>query len=202
MSKSILVLVALVLSAALPLARADLAPGQPAPTFRLSDTSGKRVSLDDFRGRLVVLEWVNHGCPFVRKHYGSGNMQSLHERYGAQGVVWLTIQSTHPGHGDYQGPAELAAAMQAAGAAPTATLLDADGAVGRLYGARVTPHMYVIDTAGRLAYAGAIDSIRSADPDDVRRAHNHVVAALDALAGGRAVPIANTAAYGCSIKYR
>jgi hypothetical protein len=183
-------------------ARADAVPGQPAPSFRLSDTAGRPVSLADYRGRIVVLEWVNHGCPFVRKHYGSGNMQALQQRYVAKGVVWLSIQSTHPDHPDYQAPDALAAAMRAAGAAQTATLLDADGAVGRLYGARTTPHMYLVDAAGVLAYAGAIDDIRSAKPEDVQRASNHVAASIDALLAGRAVPLASTVPYGCSVKYR
>jgi len=183
-------------------ARADALPGQPAPAFRLNDTAGRPVSLADFRGRIVVLEWVNHGCPFVRKHYGSGNMQALQKRYVARGVVWLSIQSTHPDHQDYQGPEALAAAMRAAGAAQTATLLDADGTVGRLYGARTTPHMYLVDARGVLAYAGAIDDIRSANPGDVKRANNHVAASLDALLAGSPVPLASTAPYGCSVKYR
>jgi len=160
------------------------------------------VSLADFRGRIVVLEWVNHGCPFVRKHYGSGNMQALQKRYVDKGVVWLSIQSTHPDHPDYQAPQALAAAMRAAGAAQTATLLDGDGEVGRLYGARTTPHMYLVDARGVLAYAGAIDDIRSANPQDVKRANNHVAASLDALLAGRAVPLASTVPYGCSVKYR
>jgi len=195
-----LVVLSLVLAAAG--ARADALPGQPAPAFRLPDTAGREVSLADFKGRLVVLEWFNHGCPFVRKHYGSGNMQSLQQRYVAKGVVWLSIQSTHPEHPDFQSAQALAGEMRSAGAAQSATLLDADGAVGRLYGARTTPHMYVIDTQGRLAYAGAIDDIRSADPDDVKRANNHVATALDALLAGQPVPVARTVPYGCSVKYR
>jgi len=183
-------------------ALADAIPGQAAPAFRLQDTSGQPVSLADFKGKFVVLEWVNHGCPFVRKHYGSGNMQALQQRYVGRGVVWLSIQSTHPEHPDYQAPPALAAAMRSAGAAQTATLVDADGAVGRSYGAKTTPHMYVIDPAGLLAYAGAIDDIRSASPEDVKRANNHVAAALDALLAGRAVPVASTVPYGCSVKYR
>lgn len=195
-------LTGLALALAVGAARADAVPGQPAPAFRLNDTAGAPVSLADFRGRIVVLEWVNHGCPFVRKHYGSGNMQALQKRYVEKGVVWLSIQSTHPDHPDYQAAQVLAAAMRAAGAAQTATLLDADGDVGRLYGARTTPHMYLVDARGVLAYAGAIDDVRSANPQDVKRANNHVAASLDALLAGRAVPLASTVPYGCSVKYR
>jgi hypothetical protein len=192
----------LVAFAAWPPARADALPGQPAPAFSLPDAQGRIVSLADFKGRTVVLEWVNHNCPFVRKHYGSGNMQALQKRAGGQGVTWLAIQSTHPGHPEYQAPDRLAAAMKEAGAAPTATLMDADGAVGRRYGARTTPHMYVIDASGRVVYAGGIDDRRSTDPQDVRGARNYVSAALDDLAAGRAVATASAPPYGCSVKYR
>ncbi len=183
-------------------ARADVSPGRPAPDFALRDTSGNTVSLASQRGKVVVLEWVNHGCPFVRKHYGSNNMQSLQKRYGGQGVVWFAIQSTHPGHPDYQDPPALEAAMRAAGAAPAATLLDPDGEVGRKYAARTTPQMFVIDARGVVAYAGAIDDRRSTNPDDVKVATNHVAAALDAIKAGKPVAPASTVPYGCSVKYR
>lgn len=186
----------------MPLAAADVAPGASAPQFRLTDTAGNAVSLAEHRGKIVVLEWVNFGCPFVAKHYGSGNMQSLQKKYRARDVVWLSIQSTHPGHPDYEDPASLAASMRAKGGTPSATLLDPDGSVGRLYGAKTTPHMYVVDPKGVLAYAGAIDDRRSANPEDVKTANNHVAAALDALQAGRAVVPASTVPYGCSVKYR
>jgi peroxiredoxin len=183
-------------------ALADVVVGQPAPAFSLPDASGRSVALADLKGRTVVLEWINPQCPFVRKHYGAQNMQSLQKRYTGQGVVWLAIQSTHPGHPEHFAPAELAEHLKAAGGAPTAILMDDDGKVGRLYGARTTPHMYVIDPAGRLVYAGAIDDKRSADPQDVKTARNHVAAALDELKAGRPVSVASTVPYGCSVKYR
>jgi peroxiredoxin len=182
--------------------RADAVPGSPAPAFTLTDTLGKPVSLSDFKGRLVVLEWVNHGCPFVRKHYGAGNMQSLQKSFREQGVVWLSIQSTNPDHQDYQAPAALEQTMRKSGAAQHATLMDPEGKVGRLYGAKVTPQLYLIDQAGILRYAGAIDNIRSTDQADIARARNYIAAALDAVLAGRTVADRRTTAYGCTIKYR
>jgi peroxiredoxin len=181
---------------------ADASPGRVAPAFSLRDTTGKEVALADFRGRVVVLEWVNPMCPFVRKHYGSQNMQSLQKRAAASDVVWLSIQSTHPEHSDYHAPAQLAGHLKDVGAAPSAVLMDDDGRVGRLYGARTTPQMFVVDAAGVLRYAGAIDDRRSANPEDVRGARNHVAAALDEIKAGRAVSVAATTPYGCSVKYR
>ena len=192
----------LLLASAMGAAFADASPGRAAPAFSLRDTTGKEVALADFRGRIVVLEWVNPMCPFVRKHYGSQNMQSLQKRAVASGVVWLSIQSTHPEHSDYHAPAQLAEHLKGAGAAPSAVLMDDDGRVGRLYGARTTPQMFVVDAAGVLQYAGAIDDRRSANPEDVRGARNHVAAALDDIRAGRAVSVAATTPYGCSVKYR
>lgn len=193
------------LSAALllaPPASQAAVPGQPAPDFTLKDTRGKAVRLSDFRGRHVVLEWTNPGCPFVRKHYDSGNMQALQQEATARNVVWLTLNSTDPAHGDYLAPAQLARWMDEQKAAPTATLMDADGQAGRAYGARVTPHMYLIDPQGRLAYAGGIDSIASARAEDIPRATNHVRVALDEALAGRPLSRATTQPYGCTIKYR
>lgn len=184
------------------LAHAAALPGAPAPAFALIDVNGKRVSLDDFRGRYVVLEWNNPACPFVRKHYGSGNMQALQKRFTADGVVWLAINSTAAGHPEYLKPEQQAAWIRQQGAAPTAALLDADGKVGRAYGARTTPHMYVIDPNGRLQYAGAIDDKRSTDPADVKTANNFVRQALTELRAGKPVSVASTPPYGCSVKYR
>jgi peroxiredoxin len=175
--------------------------GQPAPPFTATDTAGKPVSLADFKGRHVVLEWVNPGCPFVVKHYGSSNMQATQKAATAQGVVWLSINSTAPGAADYREPAAMAAWMREHQAAPTATLIDADGKVGRAYGARTTPHMYVIDPAGTLVYAGAIDDKPSANPADVKTATNHVRQALAQTLAGKPVGVAATRPYGCSIKY-
>jgi hypothetical protein len=162
---------------------------------------GKTVRLGDFRGRHVVLEWTNPGCPFVQKHYRSGNMQALQREAAAAKVVWLTINSTEPGHGDYLSPAQLGRWMGEHKAAATATLLDEDGRVGQAYGARVTPHMYLIDPQGRLIYAGGIDSIPSARAEDIPRASNHVRSALAEALAGQPLSRPTTQPYGCSIKY-
>ena len=176
-------------------------PGQPAPAFRGTDVNGKPVSLADFRGKTVVLEWNNPNCPFVQKHYTSGNMQSLQQKNTAAGVVWIAVNSTAESHSDYMAPAKLAAWFGEQKAAPSAILMDSKGEIGRAYGAKVTPHMYVIDPRGTLVYAGAIDDKRSANPADVKTSTNHVAAALGELAAGKAVSTAATSAYGCTIKY-
>ncbi len=149
-------------------------PGQPAPAFRGVDVHGKPVALADFRGKTVVLEWNNPNCPFVQKHYTSGNMQALQQKNTAAGVVWLAVNSTTESHSDYMAPAQLAAWFGEQKAAPTAIVMDPKGEIGRAYGAKVTPHMYVIDPKGTLVYAGAIDDKRSANPADVKTATNHV----------------------------
>jgi peroxiredoxin len=175
--------------------------GQSAPDFELTDTQGKRVRLADFKGRHVVLEWTNPGCPFVVKHYGSQNMQALQKEAAAKNVVWLSISSTAPGHADYLAPGALAAQYRQWGAAPSAMLMDDAGQVGRAYGARTTPHMYLIDTKGVLVYAGGIDDKRSANPEDVKTARNFVRAALAEALAGKPVSTPATAPYGCSVKY-
>lgn len=175
--------------------------GQPAPAFTATDTSGKSVSLADFKGKHVVLEWVNPGCPYVVKHYSSANMQGTQKDATAKGVVWLSVNSTAAEHGDYKAPAAMAQWMQSQKAAATATLMDADGKVGRAYGARTTPHMYIVDPKGTLVYAGAIDSKPSSNPADVTTATNHVKVALSEALAGKAISQPTTRAYGCSIKY-
>ena len=182
-------------------ATASAVVGQPAPAFSATDTAGRTVNLADFKGRHVVLEWVNPGCPYVRKHYGAQNMQATQKAATAKGAVWLTVSSTAPEHGDYLAPARLAGWMKEQGAAATATLMDDDGKLGRAYGARTTPHMYVIDPQGRLVYAGAIDSKPSANPADIPGATNHVNQALADAMGGKPVGAPTTRAYGCTIKY-
>ena len=177
-------------------------PGQPAPAFRGVDVNGKPVSLADFRGKTVVLEWNNPNCPFVQKHYTSGNMQSLQQKNTAAGVVWLAVNSTTESHSDYMAPAKLAAWFGEQKAAPTAVVMDPKGEIGRAYGAKVTPHMYVIDPSGKVAYNGAIDDKRSADVADVKTAKNFVVAALEEMKAGKPVSNASNAPYGCTIKYR
>ncbi len=175
--------------------------GQAAPAFSLSDTSGKTVNLADFKGKTVVLEWTNPDCPFVQKHYSSANMQGTQKDASDKAVVWLTVNSTAREHQDYKAPAAMAQWMQTQKAAATATLMDADGKVGKAYGARTTPHMYVVNAAGTLVYAGGIDNKPSANPADVAGATNHVKAALAEVTAGKAVTTASTKPYGCSIKY-
>ncbi len=175
--------------------------GQPAPAFTVSDATGKAVSLSDFKGKHVVLEWVNPGCPFVVKHYSSANMQGTQKEATAKGVVWLTVSSTAPDASDYKKPAELAGWMQAQKAAATATLMDDDGKLGRAYGARTTPHMYIVDPAGTLVYAGGIDDKPSSRASDIPTSKNYVKAALAETLAGKPVSMASTKPYGCSVKY-
>ncbi|MBL8488946.1 MAG: redoxin domain-containing protein [Rhodocyclaceae bacterium] len=180
-------------------AMAAAEPGQPAPDFTARNLAGEPVGLAQFRGRTVVLEWNNPNCPYVRKHYDSGNMQRLQRAKGE--VVWLAVNSTNPESGDFMGPAALARWLADGGAAPSHYLPDPDGRIGRAYGAKTTPHMYVIDGKGTLVYAGAIDDRRSANVADVPGARNHVAEALAAVAAGRPVANASTQPYGCSVKY-
>jgi peroxiredoxin len=175
--------------------------GQPAPSFTVTDAAGKAVSLADFKGKTVVLEWVNPGCPYVRKHYDSANMQATQKGAAGQGVVWLSVNSTAQGHYDYKKPAEMAAWMSGQKAAATATLMDSDGKTGKAYGARTTPHMYIVDAKGTLVYAGGIDDKPSSNPADVKGAKNHVTAALGDIAAGKPVAQPVTRPYGCSVKY-
>jgi AhpC/TSA family len=183
------------------LARASAAIGQAAPDFSLADLKGQLHRLSDYRGRIVVLEWTNPECPIVRKHYLSGNIPGLQKSASAEGVVWLSINSGHPGsQGDYE-PARVERWLGSTGAAPAAYIRDQDGRVGRLYGAKATPDMFVVAPDGTLAYAGAIDSIASSDPSDIARATNYVRAALESLRQGRPVAVASSGPYGCAIKY-
>ena len=175
--------------------------GQAAPAFSALDTAGKPVALADFKGRHVVLEWTNPGCPFVQKHYDSGNMPATQKDAVAKGAVWLSINTTARDASDYRAPADLQAWLKARNAAATATLMDADGKVGRAYGARTTPHMYIVDPQGRLIYAGAIDSKPTANPADIKSATNYVAQALGEALAGKPVSQATTRAYGCSVKY-
>ena len=176
-------------------------PGAPAPGFTLNDTAGKPLQLADFRGRFVVLEWTNPECPFVQKHYVSGNMQELQKEWGAKDVVWLSINSTNASHPEHKTPAEMADWMRAQGAAQKATLLDGTSATGKAYGARTTPQMVVVDPAGRLIYNGAIDDRRSSNPADAKVANNYVRAALTEAMAGKPVTTPSTTPYGCSVKY-
>ncbi len=184
-----------------PLALAAATVGQPAPAFTATDVTGKAVSLADFKGRHVVLEWVNPGCPYVQKHYGAANMQSTQKSATDQGVVWLAVSTTARDHVDYKAPADLAAWMKSNKAAATATLMDSDGTVGRAYGARTTPHLYIVNPVGTLVYAGAIDNKPTANPGDIAGATNHVKQALAESLAGKPVSVASTRPYGCSVKY-
>jgi len=197
--KQLLVLAVSSLFTATALAAAT--PGAPAPAFNVTDLAGKPVKLEDYKGKTVVLEWHNFGCPFVQKHYRSGNMQALQKKYGSD-VVWLAVNSTHKGHQDWIEPAPLAAELKRFNAAPAAYLVDEPGSMGKAYGAKTTPHMYIIDPQGKVVYNGAIDDKRSSNPEDVKTARNYVALALDELKAGKPVSTPATTPYGCSVKYR
>lgn len=182
------------------LAAADT--GKPAPAFtNVKDINGKTHNLADYKGKTVVLEWVNYDCPFVKKHYSSNNMQDLQRKYTAKGVVWLSVNSSAPGKEGNYTIAEWKQKSAERKVAAHAILLDPDGKTGKAYGAKTTPHMYVIDPAGRLVYAGAIDSVPSASADDIRGATNYVRQALAQAMAGQPVSTPTSVAYGCSIKY-
>jgi peroxiredoxin len=174
--------------------------GQPAPDFTARAADGRTVRLADFRTRTVVIEWNNPGCPFVQKHY-RGNMQKTQAAARAQGVIWLTVNSGGPGKQGYMTGPEANRFVRAARATTSAYLLDPSGRIGKLYGARTTPHMFVIAPGGRIAYAGGIDDIPSADVADLAKANNLVMAALSDLKAGRPVRTPEARAYGCSVKY-
>jgi hypothetical protein len=182
-------------------ASAEPTVGLPAPDFALTDLQGHLHRLSDYHGKVVVLEWTNPECPFVLKHYNSGNLPKLQQEARADGVVWLAINSGHPGaQGDFE-PAQVRAWLEAKGAAPTAYFRDRDGRVGHLYGAKATPHLFVITADGTLVYAGGIDSIPSAKISDLAQATNYVRAALAAVKAGQPVAVPTSRAYGCSVKY-
>ncbi len=194
--------IAFAVAAALSTSALASAPaGQPAPGFTLTDLSGKPVNLSDYKGRTVVLEWHNFECPFVQKHYRSGNMQSLQKKY-ANDVVWLAVSSTARTAFDYIEPAKVSRQLSEFGAAPARFLMDESGAVGMSYGARTTPHMYIIDPSGKVVYNGAIDDKRSTHVEDVKTAKNYVVAALEEMKAGKPVTVASTTPYGCNVHYK
>lgn len=174
--------------------------GQPAPAFTAVDSAGKTVKLSDYEGKIVVLEWTNDGCPFVKKHY-QGNMQSLQRDSTAKGVVWLSVISSAPGKQGHVDGAQADALSRSRDAAPSAVLLDPKGTIGRAYDAKTTPHLFVIDKKGELAYAGGIDSINSSDVADVAKAEPYVKNAVGELLAGKPVSKPITRPYGCSIKY-
>jgi peroxiredoxin len=183
-------------------AAASPAVGSAAPDFTLTDANGKTHSLSQEKGKYVVLEWFNPECPFVKKHYGSGNMQKLQAEYTGKGVVWFSIDSNAPGYEGNMTPEQAQKVMQKWKTKQTALLLDPDGKVGRSYSAHNTPHMFVVNPEGKIIYEGAIDSKATPNPDDIASSTNYVKVALDESMNGKPVSNANTRPYGCSVKYK
>lgn len=176
--------------------------GDPAPGFTIVDSNGKQQHLSDYKGKFVVLEWHNQGCPYTRKHYESGNMQRLQKEWTAKGVVWLTVISSAPGTQGFVTPSQENEYIKTMNAAPTAALLDMGGSMGHLYGAKTTPHMFIVDPNGTLIYNGAIDDHPSSDENDIARSKNYVSAALQEATAGKPVTEPTTRPYGCSVKYK
>jgi hypothetical protein len=181
---------------------AELKVGQAAPEFELADAAGKKHKLSQYKGKYVVLEWLNHGCPFVKKFYGAGKMQEIQKTYTAKNVVWLSVISSAPGKEGFGTPAEVAKDQKEKGSNATAVLIDESGKVGKSYGARTTPHMYVVNPEGKLVYLGAMDDKPGTDASALKDAKNYVVAALDASLAGKPVEKASTEPYGCGVKYK
>lgn len=182
-------------------ARAAADPGQAAPDFRATDLLGKTVSITGLKGRWVALEWTNPECPFVQKHYNSGNMQSTQQQASAANVVWVQINSTTPKHSDYKSPEQMAAWNKNMKAVVSHAVLDPQGIIGRAYGAKTTPQMVLINPDGRVVYHGAIDSIRSANPADIPKATNYMRDAMTEALTGKTVRTPSSTPYGCSVKY-
>ena len=175
--------------------------GQPAPAFSVVDTQGRTRTLQEFKGKLVVLEWTNHECPYVRKHYGAGNMQALQQQATSDGVVWLSVISSAPGQQGHVSADQADQLTSSRHARPTAVLLDPQGVMGRAYGAQTTPHLYIVSPDGRLLYNGGIDSIASPNPADIAKATPLLRNALQEARAGKPVTAAMTRPYGCSVKY-
>lgn len=192
---------ALLFALATSICAAQARVGDAAPTFTATDSQGKTQSLDEYKGKFVVLEWTNKGCPYTQKHYTSGNMQNLQKEWTGKGVVWLTVISSSPGAQGYMTAAQENAYLLKVNAAPTAALLDPSGKLGHLYDAKTTPDMYVINPQGKLIYSGAIDNRATTEPDDVKGADNYVSDALSSAMSGKAVQVSSTRPYGCSVKY-
>ena len=175
--------------------------GDQAPDFTGTDSHGQMHKLSDYHGKFVVLEWHNNGCPFTKKHYESGNMQKLQQEWTGKGVIWLTVISSSPGSQGYVTADQENEYLQKMHAVPTAALLDPKGDIGHLYGAKTTPHMFVLNPQGQIIYNGAIDDKPTTDPSDVNGANNYVSEALQEAMSGKAVAVATTRPYGCSVKY-
>jgi hypothetical protein len=178
-----------------------VAPGTTAPNFNGTDSNGAQHSLSDYRGKFVVLEWANQGCPYDRKHYLSGSIEAQQKEWTAKGVIWLSVISSAPGEQGYVTPSEENAYLKTMKAAPTAALLDPTGTIGRLYEAKTTPHIFVIDPTGKLIYQGALDDKPTPDQEDLKGARNYLNDTLTAAMAGKPVPVASTRPYGCSVKY-
>jgi len=188
-----------------PGASADQPPvaklGKAAPAFKVADTSGHQRSLDEFKGKVVVLEWTSSSCPFAAAQYESGRMPELQRWATSKGIAWLSVLSTHPSRGDYLAPPQAEAFNRQRGGAPTALLIDSDGTMGHTYGAVTADHMFIIAASGTLVYVGGIDDSESRDPKEVATAHNHVRAALSDLLAGRRVAKPSTEPFGCAVSY-
>lgn len=178
-----------------------VAPGGPAPGFTLTDLAGRPLTLESLKGKWVALEWTNPECPFVQKHYGPGNMQATQKYAGDNKIVWVQVNSTSPKHQDYRPAARMGEWNVAMKAVPAHATMDESGSVGKAFGARTTPHLYLIDPTGKVVYNGAIDDKRSADPADIPAARNHIKMAMSEVLGGKPVSVPATTPYGCSIKY-
>jgi hypothetical protein len=176
--------------------------GEPAPNFTGVDSNGKQQSLSAYKGKFVVLEWHNQGCPYTRKHYESGNMQRLQKEWTSKGVIWLTVISSAPGTQGFVTPTQENQYLQKMNASPTAVIMDPGGSLGHLYGAKTTPHMFIIDPSGTLIYNGAIDDHATSDQADIASSKNYVSAALQEAMSGKPVTEAATRPYGCSVKYK
>jgi peroxiredoxin len=176
--------------------------GDPAPEFTSVDSNGKSQRLSDYKGKYVVLEWHNQGCPYTKKHYESGNMQRLQKEWTAKGVIWFTVISSAPGTQGFVTPSQENDYVKQIGAAPTAVLMDPGGSLGHLYAAKTTPHMYIIDPSGTLIYNGAIDDHPTSDQADIKSSKNYVSAALSEALAGKPVTDSATRPYGCSVKYK
>jgi peroxiredoxin len=200
-TKTILIGVTSVIAASV-FAADSPAVGSAAPDFSLQDAKGKTHALADFKGKYVVLEWFNPDCPFVKKHYGSGNMQKLQQEFTNKGVVWLTIDSNAPGLEGNLTPEQASNTISSWKTHQTALLLDPEGKAGRAYGAKNTPHMFVINPEGKIVYEGAIDSKPSPNPADIANSTNYVQVALEESLSGKPVSNPNTKPYGCSVKYK
>ena len=181
--------------------QAALKPGDAAPDFNAVDSNGNKVTLSELRGHYVVLEWTNNECPFVKKHYGSGNMQGLQKTYTGKGYRWYSIISSAPGKQGHVSAAKANELTSSRGAAPTGVILDESGAIGKAYDARTTPHMFIINPEGKLVYLGGIDSVPSTDQADIAGATNYVKAAFDAIEAGKPVAVPVSQPYGCGVKY-